>query len=335
MNSYNKPPLSIQEQAQLLLDKGLICEDKDRLERYLSTIGYYRLSVYWSPFLSQDKKQFIPDTTFDKILKIYIFDRKLRLLVMEALERIEVALRAKWSCTLALVGGSHAYTDETIFENVIRKNKQNEEIIIRQYSDVWKELENKFKELHFDNPEKSPENFLQHYKNNYCDPNYPPIWMVTEVMTFGMLSRWFQLTKNKVINKQKKEVAIKKDIIKSFGMPNSIYVFENTLHHLTIVRNICAHHSRLWNRCFVFYLPKIYKINGKNAENRFVYNENRGTLDNRLYNSLVVTEALLHSINPHSTWKNRLIELIKSIDDGDINSMGFPDDWKEREPWKN
>jgi abortive infection bacteriophage resistance protein len=90
---YNKPPLSISDQAQLLLDRGLGCNDKTRLESYLSSIGYYRLSAYWLIFeqpCQQDNPrthQFVPDADFDTILKLYIFDRKLRLLLMEAIER--------------------------------------------------------------------------------------------------------------------------------------------------------------------------------------------------------------------------------------------------------
>lgn len=96
MKSYDKLPLSISEQARLLLDRGLICEDTVRLESYLASIGYYRLSAYWLPFEqsppsdSSRNHQFISGTHFEKILTLYIFDRKLRLLVMEAIERIEV-----------------------------------------------------------------------------------------------------------------------------------------------------------------------------------------------------------------------------------------------------
>ena len=115
---YCKPPLSISEQAQLLIDRGLICDDDDRqrLESYLSSIGYYRLSAYWLPFYSTDTERFSENTHFDTILSLYIFDRKLRLLVMEAIERIEVALRAQWSGKLALHGGSHAYMKVDFFK---------------------------------------------------------------------------------------------------------------------------------------------------------------------------------------------------------------------------
>lgn len=320
MNSYNKLSLSIPEQAQLLLDKGLICNDRERLERYLSTIGYYRLKVYWLPYLSKDK-QFLPNTTFDQILKLYIFDRKLRLLVAEALERIEVTLRAHWSNKLANNnnGGSHAYMNPSFFRSVKRLT----------YLQEFKELESKLNSLKPRNEkQKSPEDFIQHYKDNYDSPLLPPIWGVTEIMTFGMLSRWFQITKDNVVEKE--------SIIQWFGMPttpkDSFRYFESILHNLTLVRNICAHHGRLWDRQFVFSLPDKYCAVW--MKGRF-NDTNTKKLDNHLFNYLVVIEALLRAISPKTSWKNRLMELLKTIEPGNYKKMGFPDNWQEREPWKS
>jgi abortive infection bacteriophage resistance protein len=297
MNSYNKPHLSIPQQAQLLLDKGLICHDRERLERYLSTIGYYRLKVYWLPYLSEDKL-FLPNTTFEQILELYIFDRKLRLLVMEAIERIEVALRAYWSNQLALHGGSHAYINPDLFKD------------IRKHIHELAKIDNEF--------ERSNEAFIKHYKSNYNQPPLPPIWAIAEIMSLGGLSRWFENTK---------DTSTKKAIALAFGMP-TIEVIEGVFHALTYVRNVCAHHGRLWNRKCVIPLPKI-----KRMRNRLVYAEDTHALDNHLYNYLVVIEALLRAISPNTSWTSRLIMLLNTI--SNHRAMGFPDDWREREPWKS
>ncbi|NOQ51188.1 MAG: hypothetical protein GQ578_03055 [Desulfuromonadaceae bacterium] len=96
---YNKPPITVDQQAELLIERGLICDDLPRLKRYLASIGYYRLSAYWLPFEQPStdpvsrNHSFRPDTDFDQVLSLYIFDRKLRLVVLDALERIEVAVR--------------------------------------------------------------------------------------------------------------------------------------------------------------------------------------------------------------------------------------------------
>jgi abortive infection bacteriophage resistance protein len=309
MNSYNKPSLSIPEQAQLLLDKGLICNDRERLERYLSTIGYYRLKVYWLPYLSEDNKQcFLPNTTFDQVLGLYIFDRKLRLLVMEALERIEVALRAHWSNELALHGGSHAYMDSNLFK------------FPQEHKRLLDELKHDI--------QNSKEKSIIHYTETYDSPSLPPSWTVTEVMSFGTLSRWFKVTQDKAANKKK--------IIESFGMSTridkSFDAFETIIHGLTIVRNTCAHHSGLWNRKFVINLPKKYCATWMGQ--RFADDSNKN-LDKHLYNYLIVIEALLRAISPKTSWTNRLIRLLNTIESTHHKAMAFPDDWREREPWKS
>lgn len=304
MNSYSKPPLSIQQQAQLLLDRGLICNDTSQLEKYLSSIGYYRLSAYWLPFelpssCSPSRNHtFLPNTQFEDILSLYIFDRKLRLLVMEAIERIEVALRAQWSCALALNGGSHAYMNPALFKNP------------RQHIQDLAKIDREF--------ENNKEKFIQHYKEYYSSPPLPPIWAVVETMTLGTLSRWLANTNN---------TSIKKDIMRAFGMP-TIEILESVFHTLTPVRNVCAHHNRLWNRCFVLALPNI-----KRLKDSLVPQNSPNHQALHLYNYLVVIAALMRAINPSSSWVNRLIDLLATIDSSYPDRMGFPDDWTERKVW--
>lgn len=97
---YNKIALSLDGLANLLESRGLIFDDRERVKRYLANIGYYRLSAYLLAFenpVENGKKRnhdLLPNTTFEQVLQIYIFDRSLRLLVMEAIERIEISLRA-------------------------------------------------------------------------------------------------------------------------------------------------------------------------------------------------------------------------------------------------
>lgn len=119
---YDKPPNSVDEQVSLLKGRGLVCADEALVRRcWLVTVGYYRLSAYWLPYelpppAGQTRsKAFAPDTSFESIVDIYTFDRQLRLLVMEAIERIEIALRASWTHRLSLASGPHAHTDPSLF----------------------------------------------------------------------------------------------------------------------------------------------------------------------------------------------------------------------------
>ena len=307
---YTKKPLSISEQAQYLIDKDLICQNRERLERYLESIGYYRLSVYWKPFVDVRTNKFKPNTDFEGILKIYVFDRKLRLAILEAIERIEVSLRANWSGTLALAHGSKSYTEENLFNSVFRRDTKTGKPIATFQSESNKII---------NSVRKSKDPSIIHYRANYVPENQPPIWVIVEIMTFGELSLWFANTKK----------SHQKHIGKKFGLP-SADVAATVFHALNQVRNYCAHHSRLWNRHVTFSLPKIDRL-----ESIFVLHGDDGKkeVDNRIYNYLVLIEYLLKAISPSSQWKNRLVNLLETVESSNYRAMGFPDDWKSREPW--
>lgn len=119
---FNKLPTTIDDQITLLIERGMQ-GDQSLMRRWLETVGYYRLSAYWLPFEvpptdgQTRSKQFANDLQFDTIVDIYVFDRKLRLLIMEAIERIEIALRARWTNRLALAHGSHAHLDASVFQS--------------------------------------------------------------------------------------------------------------------------------------------------------------------------------------------------------------------------
>ncbi|WP_458250664.1 Abi family protein [Geobacter anodireducens] len=302
---YAKLPLAITEQSKRLSERGLLFDDPQRVEKYLSNIGYYRLSAYWHPFElpsfngNSRNHQFKPNTTFDQVLHLYIFDRKLRLLVMEAIERIEVAVRTRWATALALRHGSHAHMRAELFK------------------DPWQHTSDLAKiaaELG-----KSTETFVTHYKKQYKEPFLPPIWAIVETMSLGTLSRWFKNTS---------DTATKKEVSLALNMP-TIEILEQVLHALTPVRNVCAHHGRLWNRRFAMSLPVIKRI-----RERLVPPDAPHHQDHHLYNYLVVVDALMKAVSPGSTWTQRLMTLADVLDGAGHRSMGFPEDWRERQPWK-
>jgi len=308
---YNKPPLSVSDQAQLLLDRGLVCIDRERLEHYLSHIGYYRLSAYLLPFEQPSNNgnsrnhQLLPDTTFEQVLNLYVFDRKLRLLITEAIERIEVSIRTRWASAMSLRHGSHAHMNSALFKNPW----QHASDLAR----VSKELQD------------SNETFVVHYRNKYKDPYLPPIWAVVETMTMGGLSRWIESTSD---NQPKMEVA------HALGMP-TIEVLEAVLQVLTYVRNICAHHGRLWNRRFILVVPIIKRLHGQIATETIVTPKGQTQVrpTREIYNALVVIQHMMLKINPGTSWTARLIQHILTLSSTQQQSMGFPSDWKSRKPW--
>jgi abortive infection bacteriophage resistance protein len=301
---YAKDPLSVPDQARRLLERGMLCDNPARLEHYLSHIGYYRLSAYWHPYehppveAQRRNHNFLPETTFEAVLNIYIFDRKLRLLVMDAIERIEVAVRTRWAGALALRHGSHAHMHSDYFKNPWQHAKD--------IAKIAGELV------------ESSEPFIVHYRKKYEEPYLPPLWAIVETMTLGTLSHWFKNTK---------ETSVKKEVMKSLNLP-TIEILEEILHTLTPVRNICAHHGRLWNRRFPMKMPVI-----KRMRDRMVEQDAPNHQAHYIFNYLVVMEFLMHSLNPRGTWKARLLELLSTVHENQIRSMGFPDDWKLRVPW--
>lgn len=304
---FDKPPLSIDDQADLLFRRGLRCDDPRRLKRYLLHIGYYRLSAYFIPFRdpsAADPEIFRQDTTFDDVLRLYIFDRKLRLLVMEAIERIEVSLRSVWSNTLSTSFGAHGYMQADLFSCPFEHSKD----IAQVARDV----------------KGSSEVFIKHYRNKYRSPHLPPLWAVVETMTWGQLSRWYC---------QMKDCPEKREVARQFGMPNS-HCLEGVLQALGYVRNICAHHGRLWNRLCVKQIPYI-----KRYADQMIMQPTDGSPGTQnqpardIYNYLIFLNILLTQISPHSTWKQRLTAHISNALPWQQRSMGFPEHWRTRLPW--
>jgi abortive infection bacteriophage resistance protein len=159
---FCKPPLTVQQQIELLSERGLDIPEIPKAEEYLKFIGYYRLSAYFIPFqkggASQDLHLFETGATFDRVLDLYIFDRKLRLLVMDAIERIEVAIKAAIALNLSVKYGSHWFMDKDLFSPGFSHT---------EFLDQVK------KDINFDRP-KNQEKFIQHYYQKYSKPELPP-----------------------------------------------------------------------------------------------------------------------------------------------------------------
>ncbi|MFO7869136.1 MAG: Abi family protein [Bacteroidales bacterium] len=296
---YSKPPLTIIDQIAKLKDRGLRFNDENKAAHYLSNISYYRLRAYTYPFQDNTAPNhpFIKDVCFEDIIDVYVFDRRLRLLVFNAIEKIEVALRTKIVYEFSLGNGSHWHEDATMYRNSYFFNKN----INSLYEEV----------------DRSTETFIKHYKDMYSMPAYPPAWMSLEVITMGLLSKLYG---------NLKKGSEKKKIAKEFGLPNPL-ILESWMHAFAGLRNICAHHSRLWNRRFTI-VPKI----PYNTDNTFI--KNTHFYDNKLYAQLCCINYITRIISPHSSFVSELKKILMTCDLVDCKDMGFPDDWKEEVMWQ-
>lgn len=292
---FNKPPKTLEEQVVLLESRGMEVGDLDRAKRYLSHLNYYRLAAYWLPFeQSHSPHCFKPGTQFNTILEHYIFDRELRLLVMDGIERIEVSLRTNWAYHLSHTYGPHAHLNPALFK---ARWPHGDNVAMLQMT-----------------VRRSSEVFIRHFAK--YDEELPPLWVICEVMTLGQLSKWYANLKH----------GLDRNMIANIYGLDEVNL-TSFLHHLSIVRNHCAHHARLWNREFTFAwkLPKRKPV---------ALPPNFNRVDGkRLYNTLVMLAYLMDSINPNS-WKVRLNGLFVKHQDIRSQSMGFPDDWRDRPIWQ-
>ena len=169
-NPPDKPALTFDEQIARLRDRGMIVADEDRARHFLAHLNYYRLRGYWMSLeqgTAAGEHRFQPGTTFEQIISLYDFDRHLRLLVNDAVERVEVSLRTRWANVLGHLAGPCAYLDANLFNEHHAKLLAGVERLYADRNDI----------------------FLRHYLDRNEDP---PIWALCEVLSLGDLSKWLR-----------------------------------------------------------------------------------------------------------------------------------------------
>ena len=242
--------------------------------------------------------EFKDNTTFNDIILHYNFDKKLRFIVAEYLERIEVALRARLTDNFCENNGFYWFTNYALYDD--------KEV----YDIINSEISEKFK-----NPQ---ERFLKHFKSKYTSETLPPTNMALEILSLGKLSRLYKGLKN---NEEKVKIA------QDFGIPTII--LSSWLVFLNNIRNICAHHGRLWNRGLTadrFTIPnrKKNKFNGHVTDD----------FNTTMYGTISIINKLLKEINPTNRFTSRIENLLMDYPVINTTYMGFPNDWKENAPWK-
>lgn len=299
--AYPKPWKSYEEQLDQLVVRGMQITDRERALDYLERIGYYRLSGYWFAFRERSEPlcllddhgkkpkkvreerialdQFKSSATFQNAVDLYVFDKQLRMLVMDALERIEVALRVDVSHTLGQLD-KFAYLKPTLFHADFSHKLSTESGISRHHEWLSK---------HAQLISRSKEEFVRHNKTKYGLPL--AIWVACEVWDFGTMSMLFNGMRE-----------IEQDAIAAqYGVGNG-RIFATWLRSLNYLRNVCAHHSRLWNRNIVDQ-PKLPSVVEAPWVAQFDANDHARA---RCFLLLSITRHLLEIINPRSSWPERM-----------------------------
>lgn len=303
---YNKPALTFEDQLKKLEHYGLIISNKKNAVQQLSCISYYRLSSYWYPFRQRDKQgkvtnQFEPGAAFEQVLKLYEFDRKLRSLVLDAIERVEVAIRTQITYHMAHTYGAFAHANSRHFHPGFNHGKW----LSRLESET----------------SRSSDEFIRHYKKKYTGFPRIPVWMLTEVMSFGALSFFY----TGLQNNQKTGVEDKKAVSQHFNIHHKR--LGDWLHTLTYIRNICAHHSRLWNRELAIRPDQ----NKKSQWQPPITPRN-----DRIFYILLMLRHLLRATANGDGWADETSNLLEEMTDSAQwrVAMGIPENWKEHPIWK-
>lgn len=287
MSKELKKPSTYDEQVKILQEKGCIIDNADYCKSVLESINYYRFTAYFLPF-KRDNGTYIDGTTFRKVYRIYEFDRKLRGILFSAIEEIEIFLRSSFSYHFAHKYGAEGYLDKNNFTP-----KHNHEKFI---ANINREIESNSKVA-----------FIKHHQDNYGGRF--PLWVLTEVFTFGMLSYFY----NDMKTEDKKVLASE--------LFNTTYKNVGSwLRCCTDLRNICAHYGRLYYWIFSAIPAMPQDISMPDSAKR------------RLWGAMIV----LKSLYPNAMkWDIEILPHLEALFEAykyDISlyHIAFPDNWKKQ-----
>jgi len=283
--NFTKTHLNYDEQILLLESRGLIITNKELARKKLKHISYYRLSAYFLPF-QKEKDVFIDDTRFEEILRVYYFDKELRKIIFNAIETIEVNIRANIAYSLSKQTGAFGYME-----------KENLNVCYTEYLNLMQTIQ---RETH-----RSKEAFVTHFKKKY-ESDILPIWMVVEIISFSTLSKFFKALKSE-----------QETLTSELDMPPK--VLKNWLHIINHIRNICAHHGRLWNKQFAIkaLIPK--KIH-----------QFKDLKNDKIFILIMILNYMFKNMDTGNEFSEKIHNLLKEYPEIPLKALGFTKDWKER-----
>lgn len=330
---YDKPFKPISGQIDLLRERGMRMDDEVQVAEWLRRAGYYRLSAYWFPFrcsevIGEELKgdgvsrpnikvhdDFRTGTTWAQVVELYEFDRGLRELVFDAIERVEVGLRFHVGHTLGRRGGAEAYRDPAHLNTAKvmttdpkdRKGRTRHEVLLASID----------RSIRY-----STAQFVQHYRSTYRP--HMPIWMLTELLSFGDLKWLYESLDKRDRNAIARDVGVLGP--SGSGAGESLRAWWENLRY---IRNTCAHHSRLWN------LNVASRIADAHLTPFPTLMHAAGARQPRLYPTLAVLAFLTNRVHPADDWCWKLREYLEDyLPAGrSLKEMGFPPGWDGEDVW--
>lgn len=297
MHLYPKIILNVEQQIQSYIDAGMGVSDIDEAKEALQTIGYYRLRGYCFHLYDNDAKKYRAETNFSDVLKLYKFDMELSHLLFEMASSIEVSLRSRLIDALLVHNDALILMDPAVF-----KDK----------SLYWRNMGAIASEISRSNDVFIKHNFINH-------DGEIPLWAAVEVMSFGTLSKviknlktgegssYSKLAENyRYISMNGKKVKPSKDMLTSW------------IQAVSVLRNICAHNSRIYNRA-ISTAPEIVSYDRVNPQPRY----------NGLYQVVLAMKYLRPTDEIWCEFVQKLkCIFMKYIRAFEYGRMNFPEDWE-------
>jgi abortive infection bacteriophage resistance protein len=319
---YLKPHLNVKEQVALLQSRGLEVSDCAKAEEVLLRIGYYRLAGYAFSMRSY-KNITLPNgkasrETFENfrngsrlcdVVDLYVFDKKLRMLMLDAIERVEIALRIDIAHHFGEID-PHFHRNAARFHHTFSRVKPNGD---PSEHSVW--LDKQDKAFY-----RSGEPAIQSFKDNFHLP--APIWIAIECWDFGTLSHFISALESSDID----------TLAARFSIPRGT-LLKSWLRSLNHVRNICAHHGRLWNKALVDW-PAPTTLGEIPALDHL---SNNSAAQKRTYAAACVLRWLMMRVNPASSWHNRIGQHLLTFPQSPLlhlSATGFPENWASLPLWR-
>ncbi|TCZ55748.1 Abi family protein [Roseicella aquatilis] len=295
---YSRPALSVDDQLARLRARGMLIVDEPLARHTLTVVSYYRFTDYAQPLLDPAASTicYRAGTGFEDVLTIVHFDEALRGLLLPVLERIEIAARTVISNDMSVRHGPHWYLDAAHYSDPVRSG----ETIARIQADIG----------HTD-PRKRHASVRQYYED-YDQPAMPPSWMVFEALPFGTVANIYRNLNGHTHQYR---------IAKAFGLPHQLV--GSWLFACSYLRNLVAHHGRVWNRVFTIkphvHTPHKAYMDGRN---------------DRLFGFCVVLQLLNKAISMETGFATQLGALLEAYPALPLEAMAFPDGWAKRPLWQ-
>lgn len=316
---YPKKALTLDEQADLLLSRGLVADKPELIER-LKVVNYYRLSGYLHPLRRPDDT-YLPGTTLEMIWRRYNFDRRLRIILLDAIERIEVAVRTRLVYHFVQAHGPFGHLHKKNLPGFKKRTFwnhcwRNVKALLKlkgvertEYQNWLAKLDNEMR--------RASDTFVKHFRTKYGDRHeHLPLWMSCELTTCETTMQFMGAV----------EPSILKLAAADFGFPDE--QLKSWTKAIFTLRNTCAHHARIWNRVFGVN-PS---VPGKNKNPQ--WHTQPTFAEKHVGLHLTVCHFWLGKVSSTTKWRERLFALFDEFPEIPLADMGIPAAWRGHVLWK-